>query len=380
MKSKILFTVIIAALTSLQATAQWTSKSFVFESTVRQYSEYVSPDYNASVPASLVIMLHGLGGSMTNFYTAGIDIIADTANIIAVAPQALIDVYAGAAWNSGAGVSGYYPNATINDVGFINALIDTVISGHAINLQQVYLCGMSMGGFMTQRMACESNQKIAAFASVAGTIGNGISLCNPGRAVPVAHFHGTSDQTVGYYVNSFGINVDSLIRFWVSKNKCDTTAVHTVFPDIAGDGYTVENFLYPDVLNNSHVELFRVNNAAHVWLVKPLNDISYTEEIWKFFRKHKLQTSIKDVSADAGLNVFPNPAGDNININILRKTTDKKFFVQLYSMQGMEVFSGQFSTACFSIPTDKNKMKNGIYLLRISGEEANYNKLVVVER
>ncbi|MBK6836570.1 MAG: hypothetical protein IPG89_20870 [Bacteroidetes bacterium] len=48
---------------------------------------------------------------------------------------------------------------------------------------------------MTQRLAGISC--VCAIASMAGTIGTEISsTCNPTRPVPVAHFHGTADQTI----------------------------------------------------------------------------------------------------------------------------------------------------------------------------------------
>ena len=198
---KKLFLMLIIAALCLNANAQWTNKSFVYGSVTRQYRVYKSPNYSAANPASMVITLHGLGDNMTNFSGIGFNYIADTANIIVVVPQATTDPFAGTAWNSGAGISGYYPNAAVNDVGFLNTLIDTVKNLYAINPSRVYCCGFSMGGFMTQRMALQSNLQIAAFVSMSGTIGAGVTAFAPGRAVPIAHVHGTSDSTVYYAGN-----------------------------------------------------------------------------------------------------------------------------------------------------------------------------------
>jgi polyhydroxybutyrate depolymerase len=117
------------------------------------------------------------------------NLIAYTANFILIVPDTCADPLAGNAWNSGAGTSGYFPHSTIIYKGFINALVDTDVSNYSINSNKVYLCGFSMGGFMTERMACESNGKFAAFASAGGTIRNGITTCNPTRAIPLAHFY-----------------------------------------------------------------------------------------------------------------------------------------------------------------------------------------------
>jgi polyhydroxybutyrate depolymerase len=198
MKRKILLFALISFIFCSQANALWTNKTMVFGGLTRSYRVYQSPNYNTSVPASLLIALHGLGDNMTNFSGIGFNYIADTANIICIFPQAVSDPYAGTAWNSGAGEYGYYPNSSVDDIGFINALIDTSKAHYSIDASRVYLCGFSMGGFMTEKMALQSNNKIAAFGSMSGTFGNGVTAHNPGRHVPIAHFHGTSDSTVYY--------------------------------------------------------------------------------------------------------------------------------------------------------------------------------------
>jgi polyhydroxybutyrate depolymerase len=305
------------------------------------------------------------------------NLIADTANFIVLVPQALSDPIAGTAWNSGAGISGYYPNKNINDVGFINALIDTTIAKYSINQNRVYVCGFSMGGFMTERMAATSNKKITAFASVAGTFGGGLSNLNPGRPIPIVHFHGTSDQTVGYYNNSYGNNVDSLLHFWIANNKCDTTAVHTNLPDIANDGYTVEHFVYPNGL--SDVEHFRVNGADHVWLSKPQNDISYTEEIWRFFNKHKSLNAIETLGTDVqqNINIYPNPANDKVFIDLPSSTYNTYAQVTLLNIAGQTLQTQTLQAT--TTPLDITNLPAGFYFLQIKTAQGMIVKKLVKE-
>ena len=100
--------------------------------------------------------------------------------IICVYPQALSDPILGAnAWNSGATVLGVPFNRNVDDVGFLNALMDTVKSKYMIEDSKVYFFGYSFGSFMSQRMACENREKIAAIGAVSGTIGSGLD-CQPG--------------------------------------------------------------------------------------------------------------------------------------------------------------------------------------------------------
>lgn len=352
----------ICLIFTLDVMAQWINKSFTFEGKLREYRVYLPAIYNPINPPSLLLTLHGLGDNMTNFSGIGMNYIADTANIIVLVPQALDDPLFGAAWNSGAGL-GYYPNSSINDVGFLNAMIDSTLSQYAVNQQRIYICGFSMGGFMTERMACESNNRLAAIASVSGTIGNGVPQSNPARTIPVAHFHGTGDATVPYSNNTFGIDADSLVQFWVSNNHCDAP-IHTTFPDVVSDSLTVEHFVYPNGWAMSEVEFFKVNNGGHDWLFIPQNDIDYTQEIWKFFSKHTLQpTAIEGETQNDSFSVFPNPAKDKLNISF---HSSQKNMIQLFDIQGNLIFSTMVVGENTTISLQKYSLSQGLYYLKVN--------------
>lgn len=388
MKSKILLFVLFLVTTSYWSNAQWSNKSFTFQTKVRSYRVYIPSIYNASNPASLVITLHGLGDNMTNFSGIGMNLIADTANIIVVVPLAIDDptmaMYYGTgnatAWNSGAGFQGYYPNSAVNDVAFLNALMDTAQANYSINPSHIYICGFSMGGFMTERMACESNTRVAAFASVAGTIGIGLTSCNPGRPVPLAHFHGTGDQTVSYTANTYGINTDSLIHFWILNNSCDITATSSTFPDLVADGFTVDHYIYPNGDQGSEVELFKANGADHQWLYPPANDISYTIEIWKFFRKHELPANmITPISNNQNVNIYPNPAKDFIQVTLPQSCSGKTYNIELINIYGQNVLSKTFSGLDYILSINNKEIKSGIYFLKITGNDINISKKVLID-
>lgn len=377
--TKKIFVVLIAALFFMNAQAQWANKTVVFGSLTRSYRIYVSPSYNPAVPASLVITLHGLGDNMTNFSQLGFNYIADTANIIIICPQAVSDPYAGTAWNSGAGYAGvYYPNSTVNDVGFLNVLVDSARAKYSIDPSRMYICGFSMGGFMTERMALQSNQNFAAFASMSGTIGSGITAFNPGRAIPIAHFHGTADQTVSFVGNQYGIDPDSLIRFWVLNNGCNPVPDSSTFPNTVNDSITVDKFSYTGSGPDAEVLFYRMNGADHTVIYEPDNDITEIMEIWKFFRRHQnLTADIPEQSIEKGIQVYPNPFTDFVNI-ILPATTEK-LKAEIFTIQGSVLYSEQITDTFHHISIDKQKFKNGIYLLRVSGTSVNYTQKLVIQ-
>jgi len=378
MIKKLFFFLLVSAV-SLNLAAQWTTDTLVFGSLNRTYMRYVPPSYNPANPSSLVITLHGLGDNMTNFSELGFNYIADTANIIVICPQAVSDAFAGTAWNSGAGAMGYYPNSAIDDVGFINALVDTAKANYSIDSTKVYLCGFSMGGFMTERMALESNSKFAAFASMSGTIGSGITVFNPGHPVRIAHFHGTSDQTVAFAGNSYGIDADSLINFWVLNNGGSFAHDSIQYLNAVNDNITVDRFKYTTGNPDNEVWFFRMNGADHTVLYKPTNDITEIYEIWLFFRNIIDPTAgiTTTNSEKTNIQIYPSPATDFINV-VLPKTSEK-LQVELFTVLGARVYSEQIQDSFHHISLNKGKFGTGIYLLRVSGATVNFTQQILIE-
>ncbi len=380
MKSKNLLVTLLMIFICFGASAQWTNKSFTYQSNLRAYRVYKSPSYTPTKPASMVITLHGLGDNMTNFSSLGFNLIADTANIIVVVPQAMTDAFAGTAWNSGAGTMGYYPNSTINDVGFLNTLIDTIKAGYAINASRVYICGFSMGGFMTERMALQSNSQIAAFVSMSGTFGSAITTYAPGRHVPVAHFHGTTDGTVAFSGNLYGIDADSLVSFWVLNNGCNPVPDSMQYPDLANDTITVDRFKYAGSSPDQDVWFFRMNGADHTVLFKPTNDINEVYEAWLFMRLHKNMTAGIQTQTvlENNIQVYPNPASSFVNL-ILPENAGN-LTVELYSIQGACVYSAQSSSSLDQILLNSDKFTNGMYILRVTGNSVNASQRILIQK
>lgn len=362
MKNKGLLIVFIGLFFVCNAQQQ-VSKTITHGGIERQYLEYVPMVYNENTAVPLLICLHGLGDNMANFSTIGMNFIADTANFIVLTPQA-INSFMGTAWNSGASASGMQLNQNIDDVGFIGRLIDTTASLYNIDLKRVYVTGFSMGGFMCHRLACEYGHRIAAIASVAGTIGSALQ-CNPSRAIPVIHFHGTADQTVAYTGNQYGIDVDSLLNFWAIKNGCQSVPVHTLMPDNAADGFTVDHYAYFNQAVIAPVEHYKVNGADHQWIYSPVNDIDYSTLIWKFLSQFSNEQVGIEESHNYSVALSPNPASSFVNIDLNFEAGS----VSVYSMDGKLMKT--FLVNGKNISVDLSSYKNGLYLFRIFDREMN---------
>lgn len=350
------FTLLMFAI--ITGTAQ-TSKTIVHNGLTRQYIECVPSCYTGQDPVPLVIALHGLGDNMTNFSGVGFHLVAESENFITLYPQAQNSLI-GTLWNAGVSYMGMTLNAGVKDVDFLNLLIDTTASLYNIDPTRIYFCGFSMGGFMAQRMACESASRIAAIASVAGTRAKNYN-CTPANPVPVMHLHGTVDATIPMVNNPYGIDTDSLITWWVANNLCDTTPVFTQFPDNVSDSITVELYHYPPGTNNAEIDFIRAIGADHQWLMTPYNDINYTLEIWNFFERHMLTSSAISVPYDQNSPyLYPNPASDFVQV---MNQNDEITEFSVSDINGKQIAERQLLKSSRRISTAS--FKPGLYLVTL---------------
>ena len=86
-------------------------------------------------------------------------------------------------WNSG----GWTVGSTVDDVDFIDTIIELVSQKYNLNQNRIYSTGMSNGGFMSYHLACNLSSKIAAVASVTGSMSfETYESCNP--VIPLQFF------------------------------------------------------------------------------------------------------------------------------------------------------------------------------------------------
>jgi len=359
MKTRLL--AIVFSVLSFSLIAQ-TTKTIQVGGVSRSYKEYVAGSYTGTNAVPLVICLHGLGDNMTNFSNIGMHLLSDSAQFITLYPQAMSSPY-GTAWNSGASYMGMTLNPTVDDIGFISALIDSTAALYNIDESRVYVTGFSMGGFMANRLACQLGTRVCAIASVAGTIGTSC-VCNPFRPIPVAHFHGTADATVAYTGNAYGNDAEELVNYWVDFNNCDTPAVHTALPNIEADSMTIDLYQYFNGDQGSETWFYKVNNADHTWLVPGANDISYTIEIWNFFKRFQhLTLDIENTTAPR-MSVYPNPATDVVQINGFNGAD--RGMLTLMDLSGRTLMQTCFENGFATI--NVSQLPSGIYMLQLNGD------------
>ena len=102
------------------------------------------------------------------------------------------------------------------DINFIVALLNQLEEDYNIESNRIYSTGMSMGGFFSFSLACRLSDRIAAVASVTGSMYQpAINNCSPVKPMPILQIHGTEDVSVQYS------SVAGLLDFWTSHNNTD---------------------------------------------------------------------------------------------------------------------------------------------------------------
>mgnify|MGYP003333016272 FL=1 len=126
----------------------------------------------------------------------------------------------------------------INDVAFIESIIDWLGRNYNAQLNEVYVTGFSNGGFMSYHLACNLSEKIAAIAPVAGLMGNyTYDTCSPLHPMPLIHIHGKQDQTISidgsYYYRALEESRASagVMTLWQAYNQCTEFRHERVYDD-----------------------------------------------------------------------------------------------------------------------------------------------------
>ena len=334
----------------------------------RSYILYVPDSYTPGTPAPLVLNFHGYTSTaFEQMFYGDFRPIADTAGFLVVHPMGTLDLIGNPHWNVGWGLS------TVDDVGFTNALIDSLSAQYDINQDRIYSTGMSNGGFMSYKLACDLSPRIAAIASVTGSMNiNQSATCNCQHPMPVMEIHGTADETVAYGGSVIFASIENVLAYWVGFNSCDTPPAITTIPDSdISDGCTAEHQLFSNGDNGVVVEHFKIINGAHTWPgsafggVGTNQDIDASQEIWRFFSRYDIHglintTSVGDQVNHNSIRIYPNPATTFITIE---SDVDQQVHYSLSSLLGQKFGSGTTSSRFHDI--NIASLPSGMYLLNI---------------
>lgn len=233
----------------------------------RCWDIYVPPGLTGSTP--LVIDLHGWTENPSHQRAvSGFDSLADSEGFIVVWPYGLCN-----SWNSGACCAPASED-DIDDVGFIRKLVKQVSGQYTIDLNRIYVTGLSNGCSMAQRLANEASDIIAAAACMS------LHLLVPEDAgytpVSVMTILGTDDD-----LYDPGDTPGALVNFdtWKTMNNC--TGSYTVTWS-SGDSFA---WTYQDCDNGTEVSLVTIDRGGHVLYKGQETDIDTSRLAWDFMKR-----------------------------------------------------------------------------------------------
>lgn len=260
----------------------------------RTFHVYRPASLPQSRPVPLVVMLHGgFGRGLQAERTYGWDAEADRSHFVVVYPDGLNH-----AWSVGAGCCGAPGRDNVNDVAFITATVERLRQQLSIDQRQIYATGISNGGMLAYRLACDSD----LFAAIGPDSATLLGSCDNPKPVSVIHIHGTADHSVPYQggpgrgvAHIDGPPIPAVHDMWRAIDDCGPSSVTTsgaVTTSVAScpGGHTVE--------------LITIAGAGHQWpgapsrpriqallhTDPPSTALDATSTIWQFFADHPKPT------------------------------------------------------------------------------------------
>lgn len=240
---------------------------------------YYEPD-TMMVQRPLILLLHGYGGSATNYNPRMVQTALNNGYAVCV-PQGAVDPEGKTSWNVG------YPfqqGWEMDDVDYLCKLATAVADEHNLNKKNIFVVGMSNGGEMCYLLAHERPDFFAAFAPIAGLtmkwMKDSLTIRQP---VSIMEVHGTADKTSmwdGDLDNTGGwgayIPVHEAVKRWADAATCRAEKTSTL-----KDSVILHEFVRPNY--EVEVLLYEVKGGTHSWAMDRMDTPS---EVIAFFNRH----------------------------------------------------------------------------------------------
>jgi len=378
----------------------------------REYLVYTPTNALADKPVGMMVCLHGFARSMNDFFGEyNISSIADALNMLIIAPQALSEqnqrvnneaalistvtnnnLSLHSVWGCGLRIRVTLSllgtsllneelNKEVDDVNFIDQIIDEVLIDYSLPAENIFMLGTSMGGFMTYQYVLKKGERLSGMIAIAGSMGLSIEGLDNTTKIPVCDFHSLTDEVVPYsgsyqqYVSIFSLANISLampktevINYWTETNATENPVTEQIQYYPSTNDITVEKITYPHPVNE--VIHYKINGAPHSYFFKKENGdcMDHVEEITRFIQSHLSGiTHNIPVTTEQKLTFYPNPVIDKVYFNTLNGV------FTIYDLAGRSLYSQSFSNG----QADLSNLKPGIYMIRLqAGNKIHTGKLI----
>lgn len=266
---------------------------------------HVPPAYDGRKPLPLLIVIHGAFDTATGIEKdSGFSALADREGFLVMYPNGIGIMGLLQHWNAGH-CCGKAAKDDIDDVGYLNACIDTASSRLAIDPKRIFMVGFSNGGMLTYRFCAESGSRLAGAAVLAGAIGSRLgddppmwTMPETAPAIPMLIMHGLQDRHVPFNGGSlkpadpprYYDSVEEAVAYWTRQNGCRSgkEAFRVVNP-------WVRLKQWDECESHRTVRLYTIANWAHVWPggskiaglegAHPMKGFDAADVIWEFFQE-----------------------------------------------------------------------------------------------
>ena len=234
---------------------------------------------SVSAPAPLVIDMHGFTSNASQQRAiSGFGRLAESEGFIVAWPEGVE-----ASFNAGPTCCEPASTEPIDDVGFVRAVVAELAAAHAVDLDRVYVTGLSNGCAMAQRVAAQASDLVAAAACMAMYL-----LVEPSpdyTPVPIMEIHGTADDVVPYADDgsvsaALFPTARQNLASWALLNGC--TGAPT---DSPGPTEQATFTRFNDCKRGAEVALLTLEGIGHVPYLGIQGDVDTTRVAWEFMRE-----------------------------------------------------------------------------------------------
>jgi polyhydroxybutyrate depolymerase len=251
-----------------------------FGGNMRTYDVQVPLSYDGTTPVPLVLDFHGFTSDKgwQSMYS-GMAGLSESEGFVAVWPDGF-----NASWNGGDFCCGDAQSQGLDDVGLAKAIVAEVSSKACIDPKRVYATGLSNGGALSHRLACEAADVFAATAPVSYPLDfNPFDKCQPSRPIAVMHLHASGDAVVPYNGSPFQPSTPESFAYWGQVNGCTGNPEMTYMKDDS----VCETYQSCDA--GVHVALCTLDGGHVLYQGFENNDdVPVHELAWEFLSSHTL--------------------------------------------------------------------------------------------
>ena len=237
--------------------------------------------HDYSKPLPLVVSLHGFSGNgQSNAeYMHLFDSIHENEHLL-LYPDGTQNWVGQRRWNATDSCCLF--SGEINDVDYLLGMINDAIQNYGADPDGILITGLSNGGFMSHRMACEAGGTIRSIVALNGVTWDDFSMCPDTGRPDILHVHSTADSVIWYEGGSILGNEypssNETVENWAMRSGCDQSWTYLGSRDISGDDGLddTDEFEFLNCESGNRVSHWRINDASHV---PPLNNPGWADQI-----------------------------------------------------------------------------------------------------